>query len=89
LAFCRFGLDLGIHFRLSTMKAFLALTTFLYGQAVVACPACAASNMDNPEASNMAYILMIFIGLIYIPFYVLYRMVYKNRNFNQPITDQD
>lgn len=70
------------------MKAFIALLIYFSGQVAMACPACAASNMDNPQASYMVYILMAFIGLTYIPFYLLYRMVYKNRHFNQITAEQ-
>ncbi|EQC47069.1 hypothetical protein M899_0210 [Bacteriovorax sp. BSW11_IV] len=48
----------------------------------MACPACAGS-LQNPKDKFLVYSLMIFIALIYIPFYLLYRTIYKNRNLNQ------
>lgn len=49
---------------------------------VMACPACAGS-LQNPKDKYLVYSLMVFIALIYIPFYLLYRTIYKNRNLNQ------
>jgi hypothetical protein len=54
---------------------------------VLACPACAGS-LSNPRDNVIVYILMAFIGLTYIPFFILYRMVIKHRNVNKIATTQ-
>ena len=65
------------------MKLVLSLVLFLiYSGDVIACPACAGS-MDNPGDQNVVYILMIFIGLTYIPFYLLYKTIWKHRHLNK------
>ena len=48
----------------------------------MACPGCAGS-MNNPKDARLVWILIIFIILIYIPFYILYRTIIKNRNLNK------
>ena len=58
----------------------ILLILFISGQAL-ACPGCAGS-MDNPRDSYTVYILMVFIGLTYIPFYFLYKTIFKYRNLN-------
>jgi hypothetical protein len=64
------------------MKILAALFSFLFSFAAMACPYC-MTDMDNPSAKNVIYVLMIFIALTYIPFAILYRMIIKNRNFNR------
>ena len=43
-----------------------------------ACPGCAGSMGTNKDKYTV-YILMGFIALTYIPFFVLYKMIYKFR----------
>ncbi|MBK23644.1 MAG: hypothetical protein CME70_06525 [Halobacteriovorax sp.] len=52
-----------------------------------ACPGCAGS-MDNPKDTYIVYILMVFIGLIYIPFTLIYRTIIKNRRLNDQLNEQ-
>lgn len=52
----------------------------------MACPGCAGS-MDDPYKGNIVYILGGFILLTYIPFYLIYRTIIKNKNFNQKLED--
>ena len=67
------------------MKAII--TTILYfitvfaGEAL-ACPACAGS-LQNPKDKYLVYSLIVFIVLIYIPFYLLYRTIIKNKDLNE------
>lgn len=51
---------------------------------VMACPSCMGS-MDDPKSGNLVYILGGFIVLTYIPFYLIYKTIIKNRNFNEQI----
>lgn len=48
----------------------------------MACPACAGS-LQNPKDKYLVYSLIVFIVLIYIPFYLLYRTIIKNRHLNE------
>ena len=50
---------------------------------VWACPGCAGS-MDNSKYASTVYILMAFIGLTYIPFFILYKTVWKYRKSELP-----
>lgn len=52
------------------------------GQAL-ACPMCAGSK-NNPEDQYLVYILMGFIALTYIPFFIIYKTIIKNRNPSIP-----
>ncbi|OIQ18580.1 MAG: hypothetical protein BM556_10015 [Bacteriovorax sp. MedPE-SWde] len=63
------------------MKALYVLLLILFTDFVMACPGCAGS-MNNPKDARLVWILIIFIILIYIPFYILYRTIIKNRNLN-------
>ena len=62
------------------MSKILAIifSIFLMGQAF-ACPMCAGSK-TRPEDQYLVYILMGFIALTYIPFFIIYRTIIKNRN---------
>lgn len=66
------------------MKYLISVIFFsmVFAGEVMACPACAGS-LQNPKDKYLVYSLMVFIALIYIPFYLLYRTIYKNRNLNQ------
>ena len=48
---------------------------------VEACPGCAGS-VNNKADNYTVYILMGFIALIYIPFFMLYKLFFKYKNFN-------
>ncbi len=60
------------------LKKSLALLLALLSSTVLACPGCAGS-IENPKTKYVVYILMTFIALTYIPFFIIYRMIYKNR----------
>ena len=74
------------------MKNFLLpvgiLLLVLFSDYVLACPGCAGS-MDNPKDARLVWILITFIGLIYIPFYIIYRTIYKHRNSTVAIEDEE
>lgn len=63
------------------MKKLLLVLSLIYSQALMACPMCAGSA-TNPGDQYIVYILSGFVLLTYIPFFLLYRMVIKNRNLN-------
>ena len=46
-----------------------------------ACPACAGS-MQNESDKYIVVALGVFVLLTYIPFYILYSTIIKNRNVN-------
>ncbi len=72
-------MDSRFHFHLPTLGK-LIFTFFLFANEFAqACPLCAGSS-DNPRDGYIVYILMGFIALTYIPFYILYRTIIKNRN---------
>lgn len=50
-------------------------------QFALACPMCAGSDL-NPADKYLVHILGGFIILTYIPFFLLYKMVIKNRHLN-------
>ena len=73
-------MDSRLYIRLSVV---ITLLVFVMDSAW-ACPGCAGSLDKGGGYTKLAYILMAFIGLTYIPFSILYGMVIKNRNFNKP-----
>lgn len=46
-----------------------------------ACPGCAGS-MDNPKDLTYIYVLAGFIALIYIPFFIIFRVIKQNKDAN-------
>ena len=66
-------------------KIFIYLILILSSRILLACPGCAGS-MDNPKESIVVWILSSFIILTYIPFFILYRIIIKNRN---PVKKED
>ncbi len=74
------------------MKSFLLpigiLILVLFSDYVFACPGCAGS-MDNPKDGRLVWILVTFIGLIYIPFFILYKTIYKHRKSVAALEDVD
>ena len=65
------------------MKYFLALFFITFSELALACPMCAGSDTGSKDA-YLVYILMGFIALTYIPFYIIYSTIIKNRKLNQP-----
>lgn len=56
----------------------LALTVFLFSFDLLACPYC-AGNSQSGKDSNTTLILALFIIAIYIPYFIIYRLIKKNR----------
>lgn len=64
------------------MKAITTLILlFFINFSIWACPACAGS-MQNESDKYIVVALGVFILLTYIPFYILYSTIIKNRNVN-------
>lgn len=63
------------------MKSILTIIFSAIFNITLACPGCAGS-MNNPKDGMLVWILCAFIVLIYIPFYILYRTIIKNRHLN-------
>lgn len=63
------------------------LFSFFISSYAWACPGCVGS-VENSKAGYTVYILMVFIGLIYIPFAIIYRMIIKNRDLNNQLHEQ-
>lgn len=57
------------------MKQLIVIITIFIGKLLLACPNCAGS--DNAKDKYTVYILAVFILLIYIPFYILFKMAHK------------
>lgn len=68
------------------IKMISALLMLIMTEAILACPSCMGS-MDDPKSGNLVYILGGFIILTYIPFYLIYKTIIKNKNFNQQVDD--
>ena len=49
---------------------------------LLACPYCVGSTQDGKD-SNTTVVLAIFILAIYIPYYLIYRMIKKHRALTQ------
>ena len=63
------------------IKYILSFLLILLPVIVEACPGCAGS-VNNKADNYTVYILMGFIALVYIPFFMLYRLFFKYKNFN-------
>lgn len=68
------------------MKKIYALTLIALMDVSMACPGCIGS-MGNEKMGNIVPILAGFILLTYIPFYLIYKTIIKNRNFNQQVEE--
>src|SRR5690606_9834482 len=81
LALCRLGMDSGLHLYLSSlMNKFLGFTlaSFFIVSDLLACPYC-AGNTQGGKDSNTTLILGLFILAIYIPYFLIYRLIKKHR----------
>lgn len=58
------------------------LFTLFFVSDLLACPYCVGSTQDGKD-SNTTAVLAIFILAIYIPYYVIYRMIKKHRVLTQ------
>lgn len=56
----------------------LVLISFFLVSDLLACPYC-AGNSQSGRDSNTTLILALFILAIYIPFFIIYRMIKKHR----------
>lgn len=60
-------------------KAILSvLISFFFMADLIACPYCVGSSQSGKD-SNTTLILVLFILAIYIPYFILYRMIKKHR----------
>ena len=65
-----------------SIKSIFITIGLLYAELLIACPGCAGST--NNQADNYTvYVLMGFILAIYVPFYLLFKTVFKYRNLNK------
>jgi len=64
------------------LKYIIALITTSYFEFVLACPGCAGSS-NNAADNYTVYVLIGFILAIYVPFYLLFKTVYKYRHINK------
>jgi hypothetical protein len=67
---------------MNQFKLILSFSLLLMSELIFACPGCAGS-LNNPYDKNVIIILGIFILLTYVPFYLIWRLIIKNRNLNQ------
>ena len=65
-----------------TLKLLLSTTFMLFLDIVYACPGCAGST-DNKADNYTVYVLIGFILIIYVPFYFLFKTIFKYRNINR------
>jgi hypothetical protein len=56
----------------------LVLSLLFFSFDLLACPYC-AGNSQSGKDSNTTLILCLFILAIYIPYYIIYRLIKKNR----------
>ena len=68
------------------MKKPVSALLFVACEMLMACPSCMGS-MNDPKSGNLVYILGGFIILTYIPFYMIYKTIIKNRDFNESLND--
>lgn len=68
------------------IKTFYLISLFLLSGQAFACPTC----MSDPETGK-TYLIVIwtFIALIYIPFFILFRSIIKNKNINKTVTTEN
>jgi len=68
------------------MKNKTVLLLMIFSGQALACPTC----ISDPETSK-TYLIVIwtFIALIYIPFFLIFRSIIKNRNINKQIPSDD
>lgn len=59
-------------------RIFLFVLSFFFVTDLLACPYC-VGNSQGGKDSNTTVVLAIFILAIYIPYYLIYRMIKKHR----------
>jgi hypothetical protein len=60
------------------MKLTIFFIGLIFAQNLLACPYCAGSTQGGKD-SNTTLILSLFILAIYIPFFIIYRLIKKHR----------
>lgn len=83
MALRRSRLDPRFHFCVFAMIKFVSTLVFflMLNFNLWACPSCAGS-MQNESDKWIVVALGVFVLLTYIPFYILYSTIIKNRNVN-------
>jgi hypothetical protein len=68
------------------MKNKIVFLLMIFSGQALACPTC----ISDPETSK-TYLIVIwtFIALIYIPFFLIFRSIIKNRNINKQLPSDD
>lgn len=59
-------------------KIYVIVLSFFVTSNLLACPYCAGSTQGGKD-SNTTLVLALFILTIYIPYYLIYRMIKKQR----------
>jgi hypothetical protein len=67
-------------------KALVLSASLLFVSDLLACPYCSGSTQDGKD-SNTTLILALFILAIYIPYYLIYRMIKKHRVLTQRVKE--
>lgn len=67
-------------------KTYVFLFSLLFVSDLLACPYC-AGNTQSGKDSNTTLILCIFILAIYIPYYLIYRMIKKHRVLTRTLNE--
>jgi hypothetical protein len=62
------------------IKSFVFSFTLFFAQGLLACPYCAGNGQDGKD-SNTTLILALFILAIYIPYYLIFRLIKKHRAY--------
>lgn len=57
---------------------FLILLSVFFSETLLACPYCAGNGQKGSD-SNTTLVLALFILAIYIPYYLIFRMIKKHR----------
>ena len=60
------------------MRVTVFLVSLFFVQNLLACPYCAGSDQSGKD-SNTTLILGLFIIAIYIPYFIIFRMIKKHR----------
>jgi hypothetical protein len=64
------------------LRYFLCMGSLFFCELSFCCPAC-AGTLNNPNDKYVLLVIGIFIAFTYIPFYLIWRLIIKNRNLNK------
>ncbi len=67
-------------------RTLVFIFSLLFVSDLLACPYCAGSTQGGKD-SNTTLILALFILAIYIPYYLIYRMIKKHRVLTQSLKE--